>query len=104
MANQTGTAKSISFGPNRPNLVFAECTAPGAISAAETFTVASPDGIDDDMMPIMAVVASDDATAVYQAMTLTSFNPATGSLVLTVPAAGAVGAGDKVKILYGAKW
>lgn len=100
MPNQNATAKALPHVLSSYGIRYFEVLVGSAATAADTVTISQADGVDLDTVPVAAIAFLDSGSnpKSYQAMTLTSFDRSTGVLILTVPAAGALSAGDKILI------
>jgi hypothetical protein len=102
MANQALGSRYIPEGVNRGNEAFAEFTIGTTMANGDTATVTIPAGQEPTLLPFAFVVVNKAASPNTYAQTpniaITSYDPTTGTLVMT--ASGAVTAGATVIVRF----
>jgi len=91
-------ARYIPEGVNRGNEAFIEAVVPTTMGSTDTLSITYPTGLDITLLPFSFVVvnksASPNTYSQNPNIAFTSFDPTTGTLVMT--ASGAVTAGDTI--------
>ena len=104
MTTIAANAQVLPKGVNHGRTAQALIIVPSTSTSSDTLAVPKPDGLDPDMAPVSVSVArpvsSTSVTFPASPPTLTSFNPATGAVVLTPVTT--LNAGDRVLVNYSA--
>lgn len=85
MTNQASVHQFMPHGLDESNIIYSKAVVPGAVTATSgTLTLTPVAGIDITTTPIYAIVLRPGtAPQQFYPITLTSFDPTTGTIVLT---------------------